>query len=144
MKTGLFIVSYNITTGLAGAPNFEVHLTVSTPTKEVNGMGHITQATNPPLEIISKISGDFTYMTVMPNSTHILVTAQGYPNIQWPPNAGIGPVILPNSKLRMILEDNWQSGTASFSYVDSQGNWIDITNAKVEAINQNSFAENLN
>jgi hypothetical protein len=135
MKTGLFIQSYQIATGLLGAPIFEVHLAVNTPQKSISGQGMITNGSiHPPMEIHSRLSGDFTHMTVVPDSTHILVNTTGYPNINFPPNAGIGPVIMPNTKLTMIMESNWQKGTATFSFSDDQGNWIDIKDAKVTAI----------
>lgn len=135
MKTGLFIQSYEITTGLLGAPTFQVHLAVNTPLKSVSGQGQVSNLSiHPPLEIYSKLTGDFTYMTVMPNNTHILVNITGYPNINWPPNAGIGPVLLPNTKLTMVLESNWQTGIANFSYTDELGNWTEIKDAKVTAV----------
>ncbi|MBC8753894.1 DUF1842 domain-containing protein [Kordia sp. YSTF-M3] len=134
MKTGLFIVSYEITTGLMGAPRFEVHLTVSTPNQRVNGQGNITDTSNPPLDLMTTLHGDYTYMTVMPKNTKILVVTEGYPTIKWPPNAGIGPVLLPNTKLRMVLEEDWSGGTANFSYLNPNGRWVDIEDAKVSKI----------
>ncbi|MFD0962807.1 DUF1842 domain-containing protein [Pseudofulvibacter geojedonensis] len=143
MKTGLFIVSYEISTDLLGAPSFEVHLTVSTPNERVNGQGQITNGSiNPPLQINTTLSGDYTYMTVMPNNSHILVTAEGYPTIKWPPHGGIGPVLMPNTKLRMVLEDNWQKGTASFSYLDTSGNWQEVKDAKVTILKNELAAAN--
>lgn len=115
-----------------GAPVFNVHFTVNTPKETVHGVGHITQATNPPLDVETKLDGSFTYMAVMPDSTHILVTVTGYPIIQWPPYGGIGPVIPPNAELRMVLENDWKSGTANYKYIDDNGNWQAIDNAKVQ------------
>nr|WP_294938524.1 DUF1842 domain-containing protein [uncultured Flavobacterium sp.] len=135
MKTGLFIQSYQITTGLLGAPTFEIHLAVNTPQQNITGQGIVSNVSiHPAMEIYTKLNGEFTYMTVMPNNTSILVNATGYPNVNFPPHAGIGPVILPNTKLTMVLESNWLTGTANYSYVDEQGNWNEIQNAKVTAI----------
>jgi hypothetical protein len=81
---------------------------------------------NPALNVPTTLEGDYTYMTVMPNETHILVVANG-----------TGPIGLttplegPNTKLRMVLESDWASGTANFSYVDNNGRWQDVTDAKV-------------
>jgi hypothetical protein len=136
MKTGLFIVSYRITTGLAGAPTFVVHLAVNTPNQTVSGKGQITNTSNPPLDIHTNLNGDYTYMTVMPNNSKILVVAEGYPDVKWPSHGGVGPVILPNTKLRMILEDNWESGTANFSFIDANGEWVTIDNAKVTQLKE--------
>jgi hypothetical protein len=124
---GLFPVSYEITTGLLGAPTFEVHLVVNTPARRINGQGEVTNnSIHPALNVPTTLEGDFTYMTVMPNETHILVVANG-----------VGPIGLttplegPNTKLRMVLEGNWTKGTASFAYVDNNGQWQEVTDANV-------------
>ena len=86
---GLFLAVYDIGENQPGAPLFAVRLTVHPPTKTVMGAGQITQTTNPPLDIGTRLEGRYTAMTVMPKSTHILLTATGYPFISAPP---IGPV----------------------------------------------------
>lgn len=127
---GLFTVGYNVTTGLAGAPNLALHLAVNTPKETVNGTAQITQATNPPLDMHASVWGDFTYMTVMPNSSSILVTATGAPA-----HSPIhGPVFSPTLHLRMVLADDWQSGTASFRYTTDGMNWETIQDCKVTKI----------
>jgi len=138
-KCGLFLAQYSIYIPNAmGAPLFNLFLTVNTPSGTVTGGGNITQTTNPPLNLGTKLDGNFTYMTVMPKQTSILVTATGVPAVNWSPNAGIGPVLLPNVELRMVLDGNWQSGTANYKYLNSCGEWNSINNAKVQIINTNS------
>ena len=132
--TDLFIGSWQIGSMMIGAPLLTVHLTFATQSGSVAGIGQITQPVNPPLEILSKIDGDFTYLTVMPDTSHILVTATGYPVIHWPPHGGIGPVLLPNLYLRMVLAADWQSGTATFRYAGAGGTWHVVESATVEAI----------
>jgi hypothetical protein len=140
-NVGLFLAQYQITTPGVGGPVFTLHMTVNTPSATVQGAGNITQTTNPPLNIGTRLNGNFTYMTVMPNNSHILVTATGYPMVDFPPNAGIGPVLMPNAKLRMVLESDWKTGTAEYQYMTSTGEWKSIENAKVTAINcQNNNA----
>lgn len=134
MNAGIFIVSYEITTGALGAPKFEVHLTVSTANNIVNGQGNITTVTKPPIDILTTLQGDFSTMTVMPNQTSILVVTEGFPTQKWPPNTTVGASLLPNTKLRMVLKDNWAAGTANFSYLDQEGKWIDIEDARVTKI----------
>jgi hypothetical protein len=129
-KSGLFIASYNITTGLAGAPNFEVHLTVNTVNRVVTGLGEVTQAVHPPLDVQTSLKGDFTYLTVMPDNTHILVVLQGSGE-----SSPITPAEIINTKLRMLLDKGWQSGVASFSYF-ANGQWNNIEDAKVTIIKQ--------
>jgi hypothetical protein len=131
--TGLFPVSYEITTGKPGAPRFTVHLLVYTPGKTVNGAGLITQAVNPPLEEATILHGDFTFMTVMPKNTHILVTATGFPPVKGAGHGGITPITQPNTHLRMVLDEDWKSGTANFSFL-LNGSWHEVENAPVKQI----------
>lgn len=137
-KTGLFIASYAIGGEMPGAPLFKLNLSIYTPGETVSGIGHITQAVNPPLDIATNLHGQFTYMCVMPHICHVLVTATGYPVIKWPHGGGIGPVIPANSELRMVLSDDWKSGTANYKYMDNEGSWHEITNAPVQIINGNT------
>ncbi|MDY7232823.1 DUF1842 domain-containing protein [Hyalangium rubrum] len=73
-------------------------------------------AVNPPLDVRSNLNGTFTYMTVMPKQTNILVVATGTPAIQWPSGGGVGPVLVPNVHLRMVLDSEWKSGTAYYGH----------------------------
>jgi hypothetical protein len=132
--TGLFIASYEIGGEMPGSPLFKVNFSVYTPGETVHGIGHITQTTNPPLDIATNLSGQYTYMCVMPKSCHILVTATGHPIIKWPQGGGIGPVIPPNVELRMVLNEDWKSGTANYKYMDSKGMWHEVTNAPVKIV----------
>jgi len=140
-KLGLFVASYEIGGELMGAPVVRLNLSVNTPEEKINGHAYISQAINPPLNVISRVEGEYTYMCVMPQNCHILVTAQGYPEIKWPKGAGPGPVILPNFELRMILTDDWQSGTANYKYMDNNGKWHQVTNAPVKYIPFNPIQE---
>lgn len=138
-KTGLFIVCYEIGGDMPGAPLFKVNLGVYTPAETVSGIGNITQATNPPLDIGTRLHGQYTYMCVMPKTCHILITATGYPIIKWPQGGGIGPVIPPNVDLRMVVTEDWKSGTANYKYVDDKGNWHEITDAPIKLVPCNSI-----
>lgn len=133
-KTGLFPACFEVGGQMPGAPLFKVNLLVYASGKTVTGFGEITQTTSPPLDIKTKLEGTFTYMTVMPRNVHILVVAQGYPQVHWPPHGGVGPVILPNVELRMVLTEDWQSGVAEYKYLDSKGNWHEIEDAPVKAV----------
>ncbi len=82
----------------------------------------------------SNLKGDFTYMTVMPKTTHILVVATGYPVVKWPTNAGVGPIIPTNTNLRMVLSDDWKTGTANFSFTDNDGKWHEVNDAPATLI----------
>ncbi|WP_103068520.1 DUF1842 domain-containing protein [Aquimarina sediminis] len=137
---GLFHVTYEVTIGtpeqtIVGATSLFLSLAVYTPDRSVSGIAKITQAVNPPLNQSSKINGEYTYLTVMPNNSHILVTATGFPNLNWNPKWGIGPQLQPNFELRMILEDDWQTGRANFKYLDPDGKWQEANDYYVRAVN---------
>ena len=129
-QVGLFPVSYEIGGNMPGAPLFKVNLVVFTPARTVNGAGHITQATNPPLDVQTSLFGQYTYMTVMPNNSHILVTALGHPTTLGPGT----PVSPPNVQLRMVLSSDWKSGTANYEYLGSNRQWHRVDNAPVKLV----------
>jgi len=131
---GIFYRAYRITTGLPGAPTLNAHFIGNPATKAISGQSHATQAISPPLDLHDNLYGEFTYMTVMPKKTHILVTASGTPAIQWPRHAGIGPVLLPNLELRMVLEEDWSRGVANWKYQGADGQWHEFDNVPVEAV----------
>ena len=132
-KTGLFIACYRIETPRIGEPIFNLNLTANTPEETVHGIGVVTQQSiNPTLELKTQLIGNFTYMTIMPDTTHILVTATGYPILPWPTYGGIGQVLLTNVQLQMVLNKDWKSGTANYKYLDQEGNWQSINNAVVK------------
>ena len=132
-QTGLFIVSYKIGTGAMGAPTLTLALTVNTTTNSLSGLGEITQAVNPPVDVHTRVMGTYSEMIIM-DSASVLVEATGYPVVIWPAGAGIGPVIPPNFSLRMVLQ-GWQSGTATYSYLNAEGEWVPVENVPVEMIN---------
>ncbi|MDY6855858.1 MAG: DUF1842 domain-containing protein [Thermodesulfobacteriota bacterium] len=134
VKVGMFIVSYEIGRNMSGAPLFKINFSVYTPAKTVAGIGHITQTTNPPLDIATNLHGQYTYMCVMPQTCQILITATGYPIINWPQHGGVGPIIPPNIELRMVITEDWKSGTANYKYIDSNGIWQEITDAPVKVV----------
>jgi hypothetical protein len=131
---GLFPVSYITNGPVIGGAHLSLQLLVNTPARAVNGRAEVRQTTSPPLNVVSAVHGDFTYMTVMPKNTHILVVLTGYPVVQMPPAGGTGPVILPNVHVRMVLSDDWKSGTANFRYQDNNGNWQELDNQTVQMV----------
>ncbi|PKG59051.1 MULTISPECIES: DUF1842 domain-containing protein [unclassified Shewanella] len=114
---GVFNVSYLITNHLPGGVSLHVDLHVAG--KQVTGFGRVFQATAKPVNVLSKLSGEWSYMCTMA-SCNILVVLDG-----------ISLNGVENTKIRMSLADNWQSGSASFQYLDN-GEWHDCDIAKVE------------
>jgi len=122
---GTFNACYEISTGLAGAPNLRLNLVVTTPTEKVNGSAEITQTTNPVFNAHYDVSGNFAYMTVMPNNTSIMVKLTGITGPQFG---------LVNFEAYLVLNDDWKSGTANFRYLGQNAQWIDIKDAKVKSL----------
>lgn len=129
-KVGLFPVGYRIGNEIPGAPLFTVHLVVDAPREQVNGAGTITNTANPPLDIHTTLSGDFTYMTVMPNNSSILLVLNGFGPIG-PPTA---PLSGPNVRLRAVLSEDWKTGTATYSYSTDGVNWIAVKDVPMELL----------
>jgi len=129
-NVGLFNAHYRITNHLAGGVEMQLNITVNTVNKRVTGMAHITQAVNPPMNIISEIQGDFNYMCTM-DSCHILVVAEGVSPFQ--PIIRDVPQIHNNLSLRIVMEENWQKGVANYRYCINNV-WHEVTQAQVEII----------
>ena len=125
---GLFQVSYLINGDLFGGTSFSVSLLVYTPTKTVSGMGHVSQAVNPPFSLTSQLQGEFSYLCTM-ESCHIMADLNGFclPTLLV---HGV-PQATQNTKLRMLLNEDWKSGTANFKFL-RDNKWVEVENAKVQ------------
>ena len=124
-QTGLFILpSVTIgNAGMPGAPIFQLSLAVNTVAKAISGHGRITQAVSPPVDVETHLSGFYVVATVMPKETRLVVRASGVPH------EGAG---LLNVHLRMVLSEDWKSGTASYDYRGSDGQWHAVDNVPVK------------
>lgn len=130
----LFRASYLISNHLSGGISFKMELVIDSRTKKVVGVGHITQATNPPKNIATQLSGDYSYMCTM-DSCHILVVAEGVSPFH-PLIHGV-PQNYKNVSLRMSLEEDWKSGVATYQFL-YDGEWIDSGYQKVTLIEDES------
>jgi hypothetical protein len=117
MKAGLFIISYEIGTGEAGAQRFELHLAVSNPTKKISGQGVITHISQSTPNVYTSLDGDFSniFATFVDNK-RVMVVADGTNNV----------------KVRMLLDSDWSSGKANYSYIDSNNNLVNLENIPVK------------
>lgn len=131
-KLGMFIGCFQIGGAMPGQPVVTLQLGFNAPNKTVNGQAHIGWAVNPPVSESSYVYGDYTYMTVMPNNTHILVVLTGYPVPHAP--GQVGPAIDPNLTVRMVLESDWQSGQANITFRDANGVMHEANGLPVKAI----------
>jgi hypothetical protein len=90
-----FLANYRCGSGAAGAQTLELRLLVATPLSDpeqaptVHGLGTITQATNPPLDLTTNISG-IVHMVNGPTAVAMVGTSvSGQQNFQ-------GVLVLPN------------------------------------------------
>jgi hypothetical protein len=116
METDFFSLPLAIGTGVNGAQRFELHLGEIIPSQKVSGVGFISQPANSSMALQTELSGDFSFMTVAPHDTHILVVLDDKNGV----------------KVRMVLNDDWSKGVANYSYTDNRGKLVELTNIPVE------------
>lgn len=135
-QTGLFLVHYTIGSGAMGAPTLNLSLAVNTVHKTIHGIGEITQAVNPPVDVHTRVDGTYLHIQIL-GSPSLLVEATGMPPVHWPDRRrpqGPGPVILPNFFLRMVLQ-GWESGgTAYYRYQNAEGEWVEVDDVPVKKV----------
>ncbi|GAA2512393.1 DUF1842 domain-containing protein [Pilimelia columellifera] len=139
-RAGLFIGSWTIDARQPGAPTVALHCTFDASSGAVQGLAHLIQAVSPPLDVSSRSEGDFTYLSVMPDSSRVLVTLTGYPVLQWRTHGGVGPAQLPNLHVRMLLDADWQRGAATVRYLSSTGGWLQVESAPVQVASDVTMA----
>jgi hypothetical protein len=127
---GLFLVRYNVSTGLPGAPTLTLALTVNTVDRTMNGGARLTQATNPPLDRRMNVHGTYVPLP-MPPAPGIAANLTGYPALGWPSGGGGGPVIPADLILHMQLDSDFQGGRASYRYLAPNGEWIEVNDVPV-------------
>ena len=104
--TGAFHVKWIIGNIMPGAPLLHVDAVVVTPAHSISGVAHLTQATNPPLDVDFNISGSYIDVTER-NTTHFALLSTS-------PSPLLGaPYLL----LSMVLGADWKTGKGSYRYV---------------------------
>ncbi|SIQ23075.1 protein of unknown function [Rhizobium sp. RU35A] len=125
-KMGLFLLPLR-SEGAPGAPVNTLSLTVYTPKSIVTGHSEVTQAVNPPLGISSHVTGTLIYETVMGPGSKVRIDLTGWPEIFWPSNAGVGPVIPENYSSIILLEPDFSGGEIIFQYRTAlTGEWHQV------------------
>jgi hypothetical protein len=131
-QQGMFRVSYYITQKILGqtklgSATLRVDLIINGPEKTVNGIANVYQPTNPPVNVVSHLNGEWSYLSHV-NDSHALILVDGFDlsTIQF----GGQPFEHKNLTLRIAISDDWQSGTASFNYL-YEGEWYEVEYAEV-------------
>lgn len=136
MENEQFVISYllELETGLS----CEAHLTVSKKNMEVSGVGRTTHVLNPSNEaIISHFYGNYHFVIEREAGHEIRIALQGFPNFNWPaPSNKKDFMRTPNFKLELLLDRNWEIGTANISYRDSSGTWVETNEAELVRIDE--------
>lgn len=126
----LFRASYLISNHLIGGVSFTIELIIDSKTNKVIGIGHIFQSVSPPMNVVSQLEGDYSYMCTM-KSCDILVVADGVSSFH-PLIHGV-PQNYKNVSLRMSLNEDWKSGTATYKFLYN-GEWVDSGYQRVDLI----------
>lgn len=135
IDTGLFLVNYQVGTGAPGAPTLHLSLAVNAAHRALHGIGEITQAVNPPVDVDTRVDGTYLPILIM-GAPSLLVEASGMPPVvHWPDRRRQGPgtVILPNLFLRMVLQ-GWEGGTAYYRYQNAEGQWVEVKDVPVKKV----------
>lgn len=135
-NVGLFLLQLESESAAIGAPILHLNLTVDTVNETTNGIAEVTQALANPLVCTSHVTGPVIYQTVMGPGSTIRLNLTGYPVIHWPSGGGVGPVLLKNLTATVVLDQDWQSGDVRYQYQDKAGNWHNIYNQQIHAVNQ--------
>jgi hypothetical protein len=131
--TGLFLATYECGTGKPGAPALRLRLAISAPSRTVTGSATLGWAVSPPIDQESAVNGTYIAIPLFAGGFRYVVTLTGYPEVDWPVDGGIGPVLPQNLRADLVLTD-WNSGTASFSFPDANGAWHTIAGVPVRLV----------
>lgn len=126
-KAGLFLLKLQSGSGMPGAPVLHLNLGVDAPHDKVTGIAEVTQALANPVVCTSHVHGVVIYETVMGPGSKIRIDLSGYPNIDWPKDAGVGPVIPKNFTAMVLLDTDWRSGEVRYQYQSVNGGWVSMT-----------------
>jgi len=114
---GSYLAHWKIGSGAPGAPTLDLKTVVSAPTHLLQGAGDIAQAVNPPVNVHTLVTGNFSQM-----GTAVVISLTGIPNL------GAGTQ---NFQGHINLANGWnQDGVASFRFMNN-GTWHDVDNVKV-------------
>jgi len=134
-KVGTFLACFEIgDMSRSGGTMCGLKLMVNAPSRKVTGHFHITNTNNPPLNLDVEVFGTFWYMTLNNGNTHIGLHLH---SVSSPTHI----VPLYPVDLNIVLEGDWQSGTANYKYINVTPPWIEINDAPVKSVDCNADME---
>lgn len=132
-RVGLFLLNLEAPATGAGAPTLYLSLTVDTVRSHLAGCAEVTQALKDPVVATSHVTGTYEE-EVFGAEVTIDAELTGYPEIYWPPNAGIGPVIPANFRAKLQMTNGWESGKVVYQYVGPNGQWVKVGPVPIEEV----------
>lgn len=116
LTIGSYLAHWKIGSGAPGATTLDLKTVVSAPTHQLQGAGDLTQAVNPPVNVHTLVTGNYSQM-----GTAVVISLTGIPN------QGSG---IQNFQGHLYLANGWnQDGMASYRFMNN-GTWHDVENAK--------------
>lgn len=103
--------------------SFTLSLLVYTPGHHLTGMLHATQPVSPPLDLTSRVVGDYIDGPEGIVPPPMIARPTGYPVIHMPPHSGHGPVLMPSSEMTLYVDPRWKGGHANLAFLDATGHW---------------------
>ena len=133
IETGIFRVSYLATQKTdgktqLGSATLRVDIILNGHDKTLNGFAQIQQASNASVNVISHLSGEWSYLTNI-SDYHALLVLDGFDLS----NLHYGGQVMENRNvsLRLAITQDWLGGSASFNYL-YEGEWYEVEFAEVE------------
>lgn len=126
---GLFVANYEIRSTQINDPKIYLCLTFYLGRETVIGNADINRRGKTFISIPTYLKGDFTYINMRHQSKkQVLVTTDGFLT----PDQST--FLSPNAKIRMVLDENWETGIANIKFQDSDGSWKKIENAQIRIV----------
>ena len=126
-------VCWHLSENLLGSPSFDVKLTFQDYGR-VQGKGKVTQVNPSSPEIKTELFGTYEVSPILlGGAPETIIQATGYPDLNLPSNAGIGPALFANTELHMVLGGRF-NGPASYKYREGGGPFTEVNNASVQRV----------
>lgn len=127
-------ISYTIKSDQIAAPYLDVMLAIDTGDGRIVGLAKIVlQQSDSRRTISTQLYGSFKQISSLAGFTHYDLKVTGLPFIPSPPEQGHCAFPLPNCRLSLLVDENWEIGTASCHYINPSGEWSTIENASVRS-----------